>query len=74
MGLVDSRVARSGPGSRVLHVAAGSGQEAIQTARRIGSDGYILATDFSEHLVRLIRRNVEAAGLRNVDAQLMDGE
>ena len=45
-----------------------------QTARRIGSDGYILATDFSEHLVRLIRRNVEAAGLRNIDAQLMDGE
>jgi SAM-dependent methyltransferase len=55
-------------------VAAGSGQEAIQTARRIGSDGYILATHFSEHLVRLIRRNVEAAGLRNVDAQLMDDE
>ncbi|MGH6903588.1 MAG: methyltransferase type 11, partial [Geminicoccaceae bacterium] len=36
-------MARIGPGSRVLHVAAGSGQEAIQTARRIGPDGYILA-------------------------------
>jgi SAM-dependent methyltransferase len=67
-------MARIGPESRVLHVAAGSGQEAIQTARRIGSDGYILATDFSENLVRLIRQNAEAAGLRNVDSQLMDGE
>ena len=54
-------MAHIGPGSRVLHVAAGSGQEAIQTARRVGPDGYILATDFSENLVRLTRQNARPA-------------
>jgi len=32
-------MAKVGPGSRVLHVASGSGQEAIQSARRVGPSG-----------------------------------
>jgi SAM-dependent methyltransferase len=67
-------MAKVGPGSRVLHVASGSGQEAIQTARRAGPTGYVLATDLSEALTALARSNFAAVGLTNVEARVMDGE
>lgn len=67
-------MAKIGPGSRVLHVASGSGQEAMQTARRVGPSGYVLATDLSEALTALARSNFAAAGLSNVHARIMDGE
>lgn len=61
-------------GSRVLHVAGGSGQEALQSARRVGPAGYVLTTDLSEALTALATANFEAAGYRNVQARVMDGE
>jgi SAM-dependent methyltransferase len=67
-------MARVGPGSRVLHVASGSGQEVMQTARRVGPTGYVIATDLSEALTSLARSNFAAAGLSNVEARVLDGE
>jgi SAM-dependent methyltransferase len=67
-------MAAVGPGARVLHVAGGSGQEAIQTARRVGPSGYVLTTDFSEALTELAKANLAAAGLGNAEARVMDGE
>jgi SAM-dependent methyltransferase len=67
-------MAKVGPGSRVLHVASGSGQEAIQTARRVGPEGYVLATDLSEALTELAKANFSAAGASNAQARVMDGE
>ncbi|MEZ5817694.1 MAG: methyltransferase domain-containing protein [Hyphomicrobiaceae bacterium] len=61
-------------GSRVLHVAGGSGQEALQSARRVGPAGFVLTTDLSEALTALAAANLEAAGYRNARAQVMDGE
>ena len=61
-------------GSRVLHVAGGSGQEALQSARRVGPTGYVLTTDLSEALTILATANLEAAGHRNAQARVMDGE
>ncbi len=62
------------PGSRVLHIAGGSGQEALQSARRVGPAGYVLTTDISEALTALADANFLAAGLRNATARVMDGE
>lgn len=62
------------PGSRVLHVAGGSGQEAIRSARRVGPGGYVLTTDFSERLTAIAAANLKAAGLSNAEARIMDGE
>ncbi|MEZ5930820.1 MAG: methyltransferase domain-containing protein [Alphaproteobacteria bacterium] len=62
------------PGSRVLHIAGGSGQEALQSARRVGPSGFVLTTDFSEALTELAGQNLAAAGLDNAQARLMDGE
>lgn len=67
-------MAKVGPASRVLHVAGGSGQEALQSARRVGPAGYVLTTDLSEPLTALAAANLEAAGYRNAQARVMDGE
>ncbi len=55
------------PDSRVLDVAAGTGALALAAAR---SGAHVLATDFSPGMVACIA----AAGLPNIDAQLMDGQ
>jgi SAM-dependent methyltransferase len=67
-------MAKVAAGSRVLHVAGGSGQEALQSARRVGPAGYVLTTDLSEPLTALAAANLEAAGYKNAQARVMDGE
>lgn len=67
-------MANVGPGSRVLHVAGGSGQEALQSARRVGPSGYVETTDISEALTALANANLKAAGVRNAVARVTDGE
>ena len=36
-----------GPGARVLDVAAGAGDQTLDIAERVGSEGHVLATDLS---------------------------
>ncbi|MGF1562256.1 MAG: class I SAM-dependent methyltransferase [Geminicoccaceae bacterium] len=67
-------MAEIGEGARVLHVAGGSGHEAMHTARRVGPSGYVLVTDFSERLIELAEANIKAAGHANIEARVMDGE
>src|SRR5687767_12716670 len=63
-----------GPGSRVLDVAAGAGEQTLATARRVGSGGYVLATDISENILQFAAAEARAAGLTNVETRVMDGE
>lgn len=67
-------MAHIGPGGRVLDVAAGAGGETIAAARRVGTDGSVLATDISEDILTLAARAAAEAGLRNVATRVMDGE
>lgn len=62
------------PGHRVLHVAGGSGQEALQSARRVGPGGRVLSTDLSERITAVARQNFAAAGLDWAEAAVADGE
>lgn len=55
------------PESRVLDVAAGTGALALAAAQ---TGAQVLATDFSPGMVA----RIAAAGLRNVDARVMDGQ
>lgn len=55
------------PGSRVLDVAAGTGALALAAAR---TGARVLATDFSPGMVA----RIAAAGLANLEAQVMDGQ
>jgi SAM-dependent methyltransferase len=59
-------------GDRVLDVAAGTGDQTILAARRVGATGYILATDLSASMLKIADEAVQNAGLTNVDTRVMD--
>jgi SAM-dependent methyltransferase len=63
-----------GTGDRVLDVAAGAGGQSIAAARRVGSEGRVLATDISSNILGYAEREARRAGLTNVATRVMDGE
>ena len=67
-------LARVGPGSHVLDVAAGGGGQTIAAARRAGPTGAVLATDISAAILGYAAADAERAGLTNVATKEMDGE
>jgi demethylmenaquinone methyltransferase / 2-methoxy-6-polyprenyl-1,4-benzoquinol methylase len=52
------------PGDRALDVATGTGDLAIELARRVGPDGEVVGSDFSEGMLERARR--KGAGAANV--------
>jgi demethylmenaquinone methyltransferase/2-methoxy-6-polyprenyl-1,4-benzoquinol methylase len=48
-------LAQVGPGDRVLDVATGTGDLALELARRVGPDGAVVASDFSEEMLARAR-------------------
>ena len=61
-------------GSRVLDVAAGTGDQTLLAARCVGPTGHVLATDLSASMLNLAAEAVRNAGLKNVDMCVMDAE
>jgi ubiquinone/menaquinone biosynthesis C-methylase UbiE len=61
-------------GDRVLELAAGMGDLAVMTARRVGPDGYVLATDISASMRNLAAETVREAGVGNVETCIMEAE
>ena len=61
-------------GSRVLDVAAGTGDQTLMAAQRVGSTGYVLATDVSTSMLKLAADAAREAGLTNVEMRVMDAE
>ncbi len=68
------RAAEIAPGSRVLDVAAGSGDQTLDIASRIGPDGHVLATDLSPAILTFAAENARRSGFRNVETRAADGE
>lgn len=61
-------------GSRVLDVAAGAGEQTLTAARRVGPEGYVLATDISAGILDFAASNAKLAGHGNIDTIVADGE
>ena len=61
-------------GSRVLDVAAGTGEQTLLAARRVGPTGYVLATDLSASMLNLAAESIRDAGLTNVETRIMNAE
>jgi demethylmenaquinone methyltransferase/2-methoxy-6-polyprenyl-1,4-benzoquinol methylase len=63
-------LARVGEGDRVLDVACGTGDLAIELASRVGLSGEVIGSDFSEGMLELAR--AKAPGLRFEQANALD--
>lgn len=61
-------------GLRVLDVAAGSGGQTLDIARRVGVQGQVLATDVSPRILVLAQQNVVSAGLAQVKTRVADAQ
>lgn len=61
-------------GSRVFDVAAGTGDQTLLAARRVGPTGYVLASDLSTSMLNLAADAARDAGLENVETRQMDAE
>jgi SAM-dependent methyltransferase len=62
------------PGETVLELAAGVGDTGFAAARRLGSKGTLITTDFSEQMVQAARRRAEELGVSNAEFRTLDAE
>jgi ubiquinone/menaquinone biosynthesis C-methylase UbiE len=62
------------PGSHVLDVAAGAGDQTLDIAERVGPQGYVLATDLSPEILQFAAQQAAAAGYRNIETRVADGQ
>jgi len=67
-------LANIGPGSRVLDVATGTGDQALMAATRVGPAGSVLATDIAESMVAVAAEAAQEAGRGNVMTAVLDAQ
>ena len=61
-------------GRQVLDLGAGTGDQTLLAARRIGPQGMVLATDISASMLAFTREAARAADLANVQTRVMDAQ
>jgi ubiquinone/menaquinone biosynthesis C-methylase UbiE len=62
------------PGSRVLDVAAGNGEQTVLAAQRVGPTGTVLATDIAPRMLDDAAEAARQAGLTNVEIRIADAQ
>jgi SAM-dependent methyltransferase len=53
-------------GARVLDLASGAGSQTLSAARRVGTQGHVVASDISDTMLHHVRENARAAQLGQV--------
>jgi SAM-dependent methyltransferase len=61
-------------GSSVLDIAAGTGDQTILAAQRVGSQGRVVATDISPNMLAVAAEQAQQAGLSNITTQVLDAQ
>jgi demethylmenaquinone methyltransferase/2-methoxy-6-polyprenyl-1,4-benzoquinol methylase len=67
-------LARVGPGSRVLDVATGTGDLAIELARRVSPGGEVVGSDFAEAMLARARDKASAGDARHARPHFQWGD
>jgi len=67
-------LANIGPGTRVLDVATGTGDQALMAATRVGPAGSVLVTDIAERMVAVAAEAAQEAGRGNVMTAVLDAQ
>ena len=65
------RASGAGPGDRVLDCATGTGDLAIEFKKKVGSEGYVLGTDFCKEMIELAPEKAASEELE-VDFEVAD--
>jgi len=61
-------------GRRILDLGAGTGDQSLLAAQRVGPGGTVLATDISAAMLDLAREAARAADLHNVQTRVVDAQ
>ena len=67
-------MADTSSGHHVLDIATGAGEQSITAAKRVGTNGYVLATDISSNILGYAKQMAQQAGVNNLETKVMDGE
>ena len=62
------------PGDKVLDIATGTGNVAIEVAQLVGNSGLVVGVDISTKMIEQARKKATALNLKNIEFQLADGE
>lgn len=62
------------PGSRVLDIAAGAGEQTLAIAHRVGASGEVLATDISPRILALAQDKLRLAGIAQASTRVADAQ
>jgi SAM-dependent methyltransferase len=62
------------PGETVVELAAGVGDTGFAAARRLGAEGRLITTDFSDQMVQAARRRADELGVSNAEFRTLDAE
>ena len=61
-------------GDHVLDLAAGTGDQSLLAARKVGPEGMVLATDLSVEMLNVAAKRAQTEGLTNIMTRVMDAE
>ncbi len=67
-------LANIGEGCHVLDIAAGTGDQTILAAQRVGPRGRVVATDISPDMLAVAAGQARQAGLTNITTQVLDAQ
>jgi ubiquinone/menaquinone biosynthesis C-methylase UbiE len=61
-------------GDHVLDLAAGTGDQSLLAARKVGPGGMVLATDLSREMLHVAAKRAQAEGFTTIMTRVMDAE
>src|SRR4051812_27138266 len=62
------------PGEKLIDIACGTGLVSFPAAEKLGPNGFVLATDISDEMVKICTETAEEKKISNIQFKRMDAE